>query len=79
MKMTNTLASTKSTPAIARVKLRPGRNANQRHDESHQSRWINRYEHYCGLAQQSGNADAVTREEYWQHAEYFRRLMNGSA
>ncbi|MGD0192960.1 MAG: DUF4167 domain-containing protein [Rhizomicrobium sp.] len=41
--------------------------------------WQSRYEHYRNLAQQTGDIDRVTRENYWQHAEHFMRLMNGSA
>jgi hypothetical protein len=43
------------------------------------SSWRGKYEQYRNLAQQPGDADRVTRETYWQHAEHFIRLMNGSA
>jgi cold shock protein len=36
------------------------------------------YNRYCELAQNAGD-DAVTRENYWQHAEHFLRMLNGSA
>jgi hypothetical protein len=52
-------------------------NTNQRPDGLGQ--WQRPYEHYRNLAQQVGDADSVTREHYWQHAEHFFRLMNGSA
>jgi hypothetical protein len=40
--------------------------------------WQRHYERYCQLAQNAFDADAVTREQYWQHAEHYRRLLNGS-
>jgi hypothetical protein len=33
--------------------------------------WRQTYERYKGLAKSTGSADAVTREGYWQNAEYF--------
>ena len=59
------------------AKFRPNSNTNQRADGA--GHWQRRYEHYRNLAQQAGDADSVTREHYWQHAEHFYRLMNGSA
>jgi hypothetical protein len=44
-----------------------------------QSQWQRNYDHFCQLAQSNLNGDAVTREQYWQSAEHFLRLMNGSA
>jgi hypothetical protein len=41
--------------------------------------WQRHYERYCQLAQNAFDVDAVTREQYWQHAEHYRRLLNGSA
>jgi hypothetical protein len=58
-------------------KSRSSLNTGQRTNEPNQ--WQRRYEHYRNLAQQPGDADSVTREHYWQHAEHFCRLMNGSA
>jgi hypothetical protein len=43
------------------------------------SQWQRNYDHYCQLAQSYLGGDVVTREQYWQHAEHFLRLMNGSA
>jgi CspA family cold shock protein len=40
--------------------------------------WQRSYDRYCDLAQNASN-DAVMREHYWQHAEHFRRMMDGSA
>src|SRR5882724_2759068 len=65
MTLTNSLASTKSALNAKHVKFRPSQKTNQRQNESNHDRWMNRHEHYCGLAQQAGNADAVTREQYW--------------
>jgi hypothetical protein len=41
--------------------------------------WQRNYNRYCELARSPGSGDAVAREQYWQHAEHFYRLMNGSA
>ncbi len=40
--------------------------------------WQHSYDRYCELARNAGD-DAVTRENYWQHAEHFLRMINGSA
>lgn len=34
-----------------------------------------RYEHYRDLAENTRDLDAVARENYWQHAEHFLRMM----
>jgi Domain of unknown function (DUF4167) len=44
-----------------------------------QADWQRHYDRYCQLAQNAFETDAVTREQYWQHAEHYRRLLNGSA
>jgi hypothetical protein len=44
-----------------------------------QNQWQRSYEHYCQLAQSNIAGDRVTREQHWQHAEHFLRMMNGSA
>jgi hypothetical protein len=44
-----------------------------------QSQWQRKYEHYCTLAQATNAGDGVTREQHWQNAEHFLRLINGSA
>jgi hypothetical protein len=46
---------------------------------NNQSQWQRKYDHYCNLAQATNGDDAVTREQHWQHAEHYLRLMNGSA
>ncbi len=51
----------------------------QPNDRTPQSQWQRNYDHYCQFAQSNPGGDAVTREQYWQHAEHFLRLMNGSA
>jgi phosphate/sulfate permease len=40
--------------------------------------WQRNYARYCDLAQNT-NDDAVARENYWQHAEHFLRMINGSS
>jgi cold shock protein len=40
--------------------------------------WQRSYDRYCDLAQNAGN-DTVMREHYWQYAEHFRRMINGSS
>ena len=40
--------------------------------------WQRSYDRYCELARNAGD-DFVTREHYWQHAEHYLRMMNGSA
>ncbi len=51
----------------------------QSKDRTPQNQWQRNYDHYCQLAQSNAGGDAVTREQHWQHAEHFLRLMNGSA
>jgi hypothetical protein len=41
--------------------------------------WRQNYERYKSLAESTDGSDAVTREGYWQHAEYFIRLINEAA
>jgi hypothetical protein len=41
--------------------------------------WQHSYDYYCQLARGPGTGDAVAREQHWQHAEHFCRLLNGSA
>ena len=79
MTPTHNVELKEKSPNATHLKSRAGRNKNQYQGESLRGRWMNRYEHYCGLAQKTGNMDAVVREQYWQHAEHFLRLMNGSA
>lgn len=61
----------------SRAKFSPNLNVSQRPVGLGQ--WQSRYEHYRNLAQQVRNADSITREHYWRHAEHFYRLMHGSA
>jgi hypothetical protein len=53
--------------------------AGQQTAPSNQSQWQRKYDHYCALAQATNGDDAVTREQHWQHAEHYLRMMNGSA
>jgi hypothetical protein len=64
-------------PNVAR-NTRPAQ-ASQQYSPNNQSQWQRKYDHYCNLAQATNGDDAVTREQCWQHAEHFLRLMNGSA
>ena len=38
--------------------------------------WHRRHQHYVNLAENAGGADRVDRENYWQHAEHFFRLIS---
>lgn len=40
--------------------------------------WRKSYDRYCELAK-NAESDQIAREHYWQHAEHFLRLINGSA
>ena len=42
------------------------------------SEWKRNYDRYCNLAQNTDN-DTVMREHYWQCAEHFLRMINGSS
>lgn len=42
--------------------------------------WRRNFERYTALAQSAGrDEDPVTRENYYQHAEHYLRLMNGAS
>ena len=69
----NNTARSRVRPAPAR----PQRPTQVRHP-ANQNQWQRNYDRYCQLAQSTAD-DAVMREHYWQHAEHFLRLMNGSA
>jgi hypothetical protein len=73
----NNSSRNRSRPNISR-NTRPAQ-AGQQAAPNSQSQWQRKYDHYCNLAQATNGDDAVTREHYWQHAEHFLRLMNGSA
>jgi hypothetical protein len=47
-----------------------------REDQAH---WQRRRQYYLDLAESVGNADRVDRENYWQHAEHFHRLIAEAA
>jgi hypothetical protein len=64
--------------SISRQTLGPAQ-AGQPKDQIPQRQWQRNYDHYCQLAQSNNGGDTVSREQYWQHAEHFLRLMNGSA
>lgn len=74
---TNTNGRNRPRPNFSRSARRaPG---TQRLAPYNQSQLQQKYDHYCALAQATNGDDAVTRQEHWQHAEHFLRLMNGSA
>ncbi len=52
-------------------------NGNRQQGSGGESQWRSRFEHFNNLAQQAD--DRVTRELYWQQAEHYCRLLNGSA
>ena len=43
------------------------------------SQWQRKADEYRAMAECADKSDQVTRENYWQHAEHYIRLMNGSA
>ncbi len=49
--------------------------ANNTRPELAQERWRQRYEHYRGLAESARDVDRSTRENYWQHAEHYFRMI----
>jgi hypothetical protein len=53
--------------------------ADQHNSSNNPTQWQQKYDHYCGLAQATNDGDEVTREQHWQRAEHFLRMMNGSA
>jgi cold shock protein len=66
----------RSAPPVARHAVQTGSNQHLKADKSGQ--WQRSYDRYCELAR-NAEGDSVTRENYWQYAEHFLRMMNGSA
>lgn len=68
-------------PNNNRPRFQPRQNKQPRPDAAVQNpgQWQQRYDHYMQLAERTPSDDPVQRELHWQHAEHFRRLMNGSA
>lgn len=68
-------------PKFANTRGRNNQNNTRRPDAATQNpgQWQQRYDHYADLARRTSADDPVARELHWQHAEHFRRLMNGSA
>jgi hypothetical protein len=58
--------------------IRPA-SSRQQPNGATESQWRRNYDHHCALAQANNGGDAGTREQHWQHAEHFIRLINGSA
>jgi hypothetical protein len=74
---TNSNGRNRPRPNFSRNTQRP--QGNQKSSSNDRSRWQQKYDHYCALAQATNGDDAVTREQHWQHAEHYLRMMNGSA
>jgi hypothetical protein len=73
----NTKGRNPQWPIFSRNTRRP--QGGQQTASYNQSQLQQKYDHYCNLAQATNGGDAVTREQHWQHAEHFLRMMNGSA
>jgi hypothetical protein len=54
----------------------PTNTQGSRDNEAH---WQQRRQYYLDLAKGAGDADRVVRENYWQHAEHFHRLITEAA
>ncbi len=52
---------------------------NFQRSDNDQEHWKRRQQHYLTLAESAGSADRVDRENYWQHAEHFHRLIAAAA
>jgi hypothetical protein len=52
---------------------------NHQKSDGDQEHWHRRRQHYLDLAESAGNTDKVDRENYWQHAEHFFRLIAEAA
>jgi len=74
---TNSNGRTRPRPNFSRNT--PRQPASQQNSSNNPIQWQQKYNHYCALAQATNGDDAVTREQYWQHAEHFLRMMNVSA
>jgi hypothetical protein len=73
----NTNGRNRSRPNFSRNTRRP--QGSQQTASYNQNQLQQKYDNYCSLAQATNGDDAVTREEHWQQAEHFLRMMNGSA
>ena len=74
---TNTNGRNRPRPNFSRNTRRS--QGSQQSTSYNQSQLQQKYDHYCNLAKATNGDDAVTREQHWQHAEHFLRMMNGSA
>ncbi|MEI9988395.1 MAG: DUF4167 domain-containing protein, partial [Rhizomicrobium sp.] len=52
---------------------------NGRRSDNDQELWQRRRQHYLTLAESTGAGDRVDRENAWQHAEHFHRLIAAAA
>lgn len=71
-------ASTRRTWRASQGNARSNSPKQQQQPLAKPNDWQRSYEHYRSLAEHAAGADRVTSEQYWQHAEHFRRLMNES-
>jgi len=62
-----------------KVPARPAAKTNFQRSENDPEHWHRRHQFYLNLAEGTGNVDRVERENYWQHAEHFHRLIAGAA
>jgi uncharacterized protein DUF4167 len=53
--------------------------ANGQGSKDERAHWQRRRQYYLDLAEAAGHADRVDRENYWQHAEHFHRLIAEAA
>jgi Domain of unknown function (DUF4167) len=74
---TSSSSRNRSRSNFSRNARRP--QANHQAASYNHSQLQQKYDHYCTLAQATNGDDIVTREQHWQHAEHFLRMMNGSA
>jgi cold shock protein len=65
-----------ATPTLRQANSNGSYRKSKAPDNTHE--WQRNYARYCDLAQNT-NDDAVARENYWQHAEHFLRMINGSS
>ena len=77
MPQTNTNGRSRLRPNVSRDTRRP--QGNQQIVSHDHNQLQQKYDYYCNLARATNADDAVTREQHWQHAEHFLRMMNGSA
>jgi hypothetical protein len=58
---------------------KPSAGSTNQGSKDDQAHWRRRHQYYLNLAENAGNGDRVDRENYWQHAEHFHRLIAAAA